>query len=87
VRFILSAARHAVTSAAGATCAANFNDGASLTLLAVPAAGSQFVSWIEGGLVVSTNPSYGFTVSASRNLVARFEDLLDELFEDRFEVE
>lgn len=33
----------------------------------------QFVDWTEGGVVVSTNPIYAFTVSGSRQLVAHFE--------------
>lgn len=49
-----------------------FNYGASVTVLATPNGGYDFVKWTEGGSQVSASASYNFTVSASRNLVANF---------------
>jgi hypothetical protein len=46
--------------------------GASAPLVAVPAAGYAFVNWTESGTVVSTAPSYTFTVTGDRTLVAHF---------------
>jgi len=50
-----------------------YNSGASCTVNATASNGYSFVNWTENGAVVSTNPSYTFTVSADRNLVANFE--------------
>ncbi len=47
--------------------------GSSVTLLAVPATGYEFVNWTESGSVVSTDESYVFTVTSDRNLVANFQ--------------
>ncbi|MEA3461683.1 MAG: T9SS type A sorting domain-containing protein, partial [Bacteroidota bacterium] len=47
--------------------------GSSVTLLAVPATGYEFVNWTESGSVVSTQESYVFTVTADRILVANFQ--------------
>jgi uncharacterized repeat protein (TIGR02543 family) len=52
-----------------------FNYGASVTVTATPAFGYLFVNWAEGGSAVSTNASYTFTVSASRNLLANFNQI------------
>lgn len=41
-------------------------------LIATPNAGYAFVNWMENGTVVSTNPSYTFTVTGDRTLVANF---------------
>ena len=49
-----------------------YDSGASATVTASPAAGYRFVNWTEGASPVSTNPSYTFSVSASRTLVANF---------------
>jgi subtilase family serine protease len=43
------------------------------TLVATPATGYEFVNWTESGGVVSTDPSYAFTVTADRSLVANFQ--------------
>lgn len=48
------------------------NSGTSVTLSAAPAVGYVFTGWSEGGALVSTSPSYTFTASADRNLVANF---------------
>ncbi len=60
-------------SAGGATAGGGgFNHGASVTVVATPASGYQFTNWTEGGTAVSTNANYGFTVTASRSLLANF---------------
>lgn len=41
-------------------------------LIASPNAGYAFVNWTENGTVVSTNPSFTFTVTSDRTLVANF---------------
>ena len=46
--------------------------GSDCTLTATPANGYMFCSWTENGTVVSTDPTYSFTVTGSRNLVANF---------------
>ena len=50
-----------------------YASGTTCTLTATPAFGYDFVSWTEGGTVVSTDASYTFTVSGARTLVANFE--------------
>jgi len=47
--------------------------GTTAELIASPATGYNFVNWTEGGVEVSTNATYSFTVDADRNLVANFE--------------
>jgi hypothetical protein len=46
--------------------------GASATVQATTNSGYQFVAWTENGAVVSRAPSYSFTLSADRTLVANF---------------
>ena len=48
----------------------NYNE--SCTVTATPNAGYIFVNWTENGNPVSTYPSYTFTVTGNRNLVAHF---------------
>jgi hypothetical protein len=50
----------------------SYGCGSSCTLTATPSNGYTFCSWTEGGVVVSTEPTYSFTVLESRNLVANF---------------
>ena len=50
-----------------------YNDGTSATLTATPNAGWLFNSWKENGSIVSTNPTYTFTVNADRTLEAAFD--------------
>ena len=45
------------------------------TLTATANNGYRFVSWKENGVVQSTNPTYSFTVTGNRSLVANFEQL------------
>ena len=49
-----------------------YSIGSSCTLTATPAAGYTFASWMENGVVVSSNVSYIFTVSGTRTLIANF---------------
>ena len=49
-----------------------YDNGSTCTLTAVPSQGYTFVSWTENGVIVSANPSYSFTVTTSRELVANF---------------
>ena len=49
-----------------------YNYGASCTVTATPHQRYIFDSWTENGVVVSTEQSYTFTVTANRNLVAHF---------------
>lgn len=65
----------ASASPAGSGTIANaglYPGGSEAPLVATPAAGYAFVSWTEDGSVVSTNPSYAFTVTGDRALVANF---------------
>ena len=48
------------------------SSGSSVTVVATPNAGYNFVNWTEGGNPVSGSASYNFTASASRMLVANF---------------
>ncbi len=56
------------TTSGGGTVAG----GASVTVVATPNAGYNFVNWTEGGSAVSATASYTFTASANRTLVANF---------------
>ncbi len=49
-----------------------YNYGTSVTITASPATGYQFINWTESGVAVSTNPSYTFTATANRTLLANF---------------
>ena len=60
-------------TAGGTVTGANtYNHGASCTLAATASTGYTFVNWTENGSVVSTSPSYTFTVTGDRTLVANF---------------
>ena len=47
-------------------------DGDLVMVTASPNSGHSFVNWTEGGTAVSASPSYTFTVTGNRNLVANF---------------
>lgn len=49
-----------------------YNIGSSVTVVATPELGFDFVNWIENGLPVSGSPSYTFTAAANRALQADF---------------
>ncbi len=51
---------------------ANYNYGTTVLLTASPNAGYTFTNWTEGGIVVSTNPSYQVTLKSNRVIVANF---------------
>ena len=50
----------------------SYAEGASCTVTATPAEGYTFVNWAENGTVLSTEPSYTFTVNENHTLVANF---------------
>ena len=52
--------------------AGEYDEGASCTVTATANPGYTFTNWTENGNVVSTNASYTFNVTDSRNLVANF---------------
>jgi len=52
-----------------------YSFGEIVTVKATPNSGYQFVSWTEGGTVVSTGINYAFVINASRALVANFVQL------------
>lgn len=60
--------------AAGGTTSGGGNKvaGSTIQVVAVPAAGYSFVSWLENGATVSGSATYSFVVSGNRNLVATF---------------
>ena len=52
-----------------------YTSGSTCTLTATAYDGYDFVNWTENGTEVSTNPTYSFTVSGARTLVANFREL------------
>ena len=56
------------TASGGGTVTCN----STVTVSASPATGYNFANWTENGTVVSSSPSYTFTASANRNLIANF---------------
>jgi hypothetical protein len=60
-------------SAAGSvTGAGDYATGSPVTVIATPNNGASFINWTESGSVVSSSPSYSFTATADRTLVANF---------------
>ena len=51
----------------------SFYAGESVTLTATPATSYNFINWKHDGSVVSTNPTYSFTVSGTATYTATFE--------------
>lgn len=51
----------------------DITENTSHTITATANTNYHFVNWTEGGTVVSTSASYGFTVTGNRTLVANFE--------------
>jgi hypothetical protein len=49
-----------------------YNYNQNCTVTATPNTGYDFVNWTENGTQVSTSPTYNFTVTSNRNLVANF---------------
>lgn len=58
----------------GSTCAANFNDGSTVTLTATASPGSTFTGW--SGYCSGTSSTCSLTMSAARNVSAEFSNLL-----------
>jgi len=60
--------------AAGGTStgAGTFAQGSVVTVVATPNTGYTFTNWTENGTVASVSPSYQFTMSGNRTLVANF---------------
>jgi uncharacterized repeat protein (TIGR02543 family) len=52
--------------------AGTFTQGSVVTVVAIPNAGNAFTNWTDAGTIVSTSPSYQFTMSGNRTLVANF---------------
>jgi hypothetical protein len=52
--------------------AGTFDHGDTVLVTATANSGYSFVNWTEGASAVSTNPSYSFTATADRTLVANF---------------
>ena len=52
---------------------ASYPHGAEAKLTATPAEGYEFVNWTKGGEVVSTEPTYTFTITEDVELVANFK--------------
>ena len=50
----------------------DYTAGSVQTVTAVPNSGYAFVNWTQNGAVVSTSPSYTFTLNSSVSLVANF---------------
>ena len=50
----------------------NYANGTSVTLTATADTGYWFTGWSEGGNIVSTSPSYTFTMTGTRTLAANF---------------
>jgi hypothetical protein len=66
-----SPAAGGVTSGAGA-----FAQGSVVTVMATPNTGFTFTNWTDGVTVVSTSPSYQFTMAGNKALVANFAPVL-----------
>ncbi len=49
-----------------------FNYGQSCTVHAAPADGFAFINWTDGGVVVSSDANYTFTVTGNKSLLAHF---------------
>jgi len=61
-----------VTIAGNESEPGTYEVGAQVTVTAAPGSDSVFRDWTVNGTVVSTAPSYTFTVSADQNLIANF---------------
>lgn len=64
-----------VPAAGGSVSGAGmYGPGSTAVLTATPAAGYNFLYWKEGGVQVSSDPVYSFTVTGNRALEAHFEE-------------
>lgn len=64
------------------TGAGSYQEGATCTLVATPAAGFVFDGWFENDQLVSSNATYSFSVNVARNLVAEFAEAPETSFEN-----
>ncbi|MBR5725822.1 MAG: dockerin type I repeat-containing protein, partial [Muribaculaceae bacterium] len=55
------------------TGAGTYDHGATATLTATANTGYTFINWTKHGTIISTNPTYSFTVTEDADLVANFE--------------
>lgn len=65
-----------------ATGGGTYSYGGTCTVTATPQSCYKFVSWTEGGVVVSNTATYSFTVTGARTLVANFEQWSVEVASD-----
>ncbi len=56
--------------------AGTYQAGSTCLLTAIANEGFTFVNWSINGTVISTNPTYGFTVNNNRSLVANFSPMM-----------
>ena len=56
----------------------SYDCGGGCTLTAVPVEGYMFCSWTENGAIVSTEPTYSFTVMGDRNIEANFVEVIGD---------
>ena len=61
------------TEGGSTTGAGSYTDGQSVTVTAAAYPGFNFNKWTQNGVVVSISPSYTFTVTSNRTLVAWFD--------------
>ena len=66
------------TEGGSITGTGTYSEGTNVTLNAIANEGYDFLNWTENGTVVSTQATYSFTISANRNLVANFEEVVVE---------
>ena len=59
-----------------------FNSGATCTLRATPNANYTFTNWTSGSTVLSSNPTYSFTVSANKTIKGNFTYIGDCSIDD-----
>ena len=67
------------TAGGTVTGAGNYAYGTTCQLVATNNSGYEFVNWTKGGVEVSTEPSYSFTVEASGAYVANFNPIEFEI--------
>lgn len=73
VLFVYSITTSASPAQGGTTTGDNgYQHGDPVTVTATPSPGYHFVDWTENGVEVSTTPTYTFTATANRALVAVF---------------